>query len=375
MKIKGIKFISPLLDSSGYAQASRSYVMALYKLGVPITLHPVSFEQTRSPLREEEEKVFKELLHKKIDYNVVIYQLTPEFWKPYYEPDKLNVGYTMWETSKLHPDWPGYMNKSADLILCPCEWNKEVFISSGVKKVISVIPLIIDVNEFNGVKKYSIEGIKSGVFKFYSIFQLSERKHPAALLKSYWSAFSNKENVALIIKTYRHDFDEPEKEETRKIIRQLKESCSLENPAPVYLILEPLSRDEILGLHSFGDCFVSLDRGEGFGLGAFEAGAAGNPIILTGFGGALEYAKPEHSYLVNYTLTPVFGMQQSPWYLGDQLWAEPDCANAVELMQRVFTNRKEADVRGNKLRNFIQENFNNEIIGKRIVTVIENFMN
>lgn len=373
MKIKGIKYISPLLDSSGYAQASRSYVMALHKLGIPLTLSPVSFEQSRPPLRKEEEEVFKKLMHKKINYNVVIYQLTPEFWKTYYEPGKLNVGYTVWETSKLHTDWPGYMNASVDLIFCPCEWNREVFISSGVKKSISVIPHIIDVHEFDGIQKYDIQGIKEDAFKFYGIFQLIERKHPAALLKSYWSAFPNGENVALILKTYRYGFDEPEKEEVRKIVRQLKAACNVTEHAPLHLILEPLSRDQILSLHSFGDCFVSLDRGEGFGLCGFEAGAAGKPIILTGFGGALEYAKPQFSYLVNYTLTPVFGMTQSPWYLGDQLWAEPDCANAVELMRHVYTHRKEAAAKGKQLRNSIKENFNNEVIGKRIVMEIENF--
>jgi len=39
----------------------------------------------------------------------------------------------------------------------------------------------------------------------------------------------------------------------------------------------------------------------------FTAGARGNPILVTGFGGTTEYAKEDNSYLVDYQLTPVFG--------------------------------------------------------------------
>jgi len=48
------------------------------------------------------------------------------------------------------------------------------------------------------------------------------------------------------------------------------------NPAPVQLVTRELSDDDLRALHERGDCFVSLCRSEGWGLGAFDAAAFGN---------------------------------------------------------------------------------------------------
>jgi glycosyltransferase involved in cell wall biosynthesis len=145
----------------------------------------------------------------------------------------------------------------------------------------------------------------------------------------------------------------------------------MDNYPPLYLVGDMLSRDQILGLHKAGDCLVSLDRGEGFGLVPFEAGACENPIIVTGLGGVTEYAKPEHSYIVNYTMTPVFGMPQSPWYRGDQMWAEPDLGNAVRLMRHVYKHQEEASNKGRMLKHYIAENLSWDKMGMRMTEVIK----
>jgi len=44
MKIKGIKYTGPVFDGSGYAQAVRCNIMALYSAGIPLTVNPISVE-------------------------------------------------------------------------------------------------------------------------------------------------------------------------------------------------------------------------------------------------------------------------------------------------------------------------------------------
>jgi glycosyltransferase involved in cell wall biosynthesis len=201
----------------------------------------------------------------------------------------------------------------------------------------------------------------------------TERKHPLALIKAYWYAFQNDENAALVLKTYRNDYSDKEKDAIRTTINRLKNVTPSPNGkyARIYLISNMLTREEILGLHKRGDCYASLDRGEGFGLGPFESAAAGNPIIVTGFGGVTEFAKPDNSYLVNHVLTPCFGMPYSPWYTFDQAWAEPDIIHGAELMHHVYENRKEASKKGKKLQKYIADNFSWEDIGKKIIKEIE----
>jgi len=370
MEIKGIKYISPTFDNSGYGKASRGNILALHKQGVPITLSPISFEQVRPDLGADG-KILNELVNKDIDYNIVLIHTTPEFWAKHKEPDKINCGYTIWETSKLHPDWPGYINNNVQKVLVGCDWNKDVFKESGVDIPIGVIPHGINMEEFDGVEPYNIAGVDKDAYVFYDIFQWTERKHPLALIKGYWHEFNSKDNVALVLKTYRGDYSDGEKEAIRTTIKRLKSVTPMDYYPPIYLIPNMLSESEILGLHARGDCYVSLDRGEGFGLSHFTSGAAGNPLIATGFGGVREYAKDDNSYLVNYILTPVFGMPFSPWYRGDQLWAEADVLHGATLMRQAYENQKESKARGQILKKYISENFTWDHIGKRIIEEIK----
>jgi short subunit fatty acids transporter len=55
---------------------------------------------------------------------------------------------------------------------------------------------------------------------------------------------------------------------------------SFPSAAPVAVIAEHrLTDGEMLALHEVGDCFISLARAEGWGLGAFEAASLGNPVL------------------------------------------------------------------------------------------------
>jgi len=371
MDIKGIKYIAPMFDNSGYAKASRGNILALHRLGVPLTLFPISFEKTHPDLGQDGE-ILRSLVNKPIDYNIVIIHSTPEFWSKFRETNKVNIGYTIWETTRLHPTWPDYINTNVQKVLVGCEWNVKVFKDSGVTVPIGVVPHGIDMNLYKQpIEKYQIAGVNPDAYVFYSIFQWQERKNPAGLLKAYWFAFQNNENVALVLKTHRASYDESEKNAIRESIKSIKQSIKFDKYPPVYYISDMLSEYEMRCLHARGDCYVSLDRGEGFGLGPFEAGASGNPIIVTGFGGITEFAHEDTAFIVDCSFTPVSNMPWSPWYRGDQLWAEPNIYHASQKLQYVYNNRNEAKCLGKKLQSYIAGRFTWEHIGKKIVAEVE----
>lgn len=371
MEIKGIKYIAPILDNSGYAKASRGNVLALNSLGIPVTVTSISFETAKPDLGKDGDIIYS-LIDKEIDYNVVLIHTTPEFWSKYREQGKTNVGYTIWETTKLHPKWKHYINDNVEACMVGCEWNVDVFKNSGVTVPLHVIPHCLSIDDINtDIKPFDIHGVEKDTFMFYSVFQWVERKSPLDLIKAYWHAFPDKENVALVLKTYRSDYSDGEKEAIRTTIRRLKKVSPALNYPPIYLILNMLSEEEITSLHVRGDCYASLDRGEGFGLSPYQAGAAGNPIIVTGFGGTTEFAKPDNSYLVDYVEQPVFGMPWSPWYRLEQCWAQASAKHGADLMKHVYNNQEEAKDRGKKLQSFIKDNFSMDKIGNRIIDVIK----
>ena len=369
MEIQGIKYIAPVFDMSGYAQAARAYVIALHKLGIPLTITPVSFEDGMADFGEDG-KIISNLVNKNINYNIVIIHLTVEHYEKMIEKDKFNIGYSIWETNRIHDEWVNWLNSTVDVCFTGSKWGTEVYKNSGVKIPIFTIPHTINVEDYDNITPYLIAGVPENAYKFYALFQFFERKHPTALIKAYWHAFQNNENVALVLKTYRIGFNEKEKTIVKETISRLKQVTPMDNYPPIYLVLDRLSRAEILGMHKACDCLVHLDRGEGFGLVPFESGAIGNPIIVTGWGGVTEYANPDNSYLVNSQLTPVFGMPWSPFYNGNQLWAEPDVYHGSQLMRHVYRHRNEAVEKGNKLRKTIKNNFSYEVIGNKIIEVI-----
>ena len=369
MEIKGIKYVAPYYDNSGYAKAARHNILALNKLGIPLTLLPMSFEAAHPDLGEHNQ-LFQELTNREIEYNIVLMHCTPEFYSKYREEGKLNVAFTIWETTKLHPSWKQYINDNVKGLMVGCEWNVSVFKESGVTVPIFNAPHCVDIKFFEKAVPFDVKGVDKDTFMFYSIFQWTERKSPLDLIKAYWLAFQNSENVALVLKTYRSDYSEAEKEAIRTTIKRLRFICPLDKYSPIYLISDMLSEDEINGLHARGNCYVSLDRGEGFGLSPFQAGAAGNPIIVTGFGGVTEYAKEDNSYLVNFMEIPVYGMPWSPWYKLDQNWAQASPAHGAELMRYVYNNQEESKARGQKLKAYIKENFSMEVIGNKIIDTI-----
>jgi glycosyltransferase involved in cell wall biosynthesis len=370
MEIKGIKYIGPIWDNSGYARAARQNILALNSLGMPLTLGPISFEGARPDLGDDFD-VLRALDGKEIDYNIVLMHCTPEFYQELREPNKFNCGYTIWETTKLHPSWPEYINNNVDALFVGCEWNVNVFKESGVTVPVFNAPHCISFDALKEAKPYKVSGVGNDTFMFYSVFQWTERKSPLDLIKAYWQAFPNNENVALVLKTYRSDYSEGERNAIRTTIKRLKQVCKADNFPPLYLILDMLSEDEINGLHKRGDCYASLDRGEGFGLSPFQAAAMGNPIIITGFGGATEYAKPDNSYLVDYVEIPVWGMPWSPWYRLEQNWAQASVAHGVEFMRHVYNDKEEAKSRGLKLQKFIHEEFTWDKLGNRILNNLE----
>ena len=147
MEITGIKYTAPMLDNSGYAQASRGNIMALLEKGLPLTLNPISFEDIRPDLGEVGKELNK-YIGKKIDYNVNIIHTTPEFWETHREEGCLNIGYTIWETTLLHPKWPTFINENVDAVMVGSEWNIDVFKDSGVTIPIFSVPHGIGRNEF-----------------------------------------------------------------------------------------------------------------------------------------------------------------------------------------------------------------------------------
>ena len=347
MAITGVKYVGPVLERTASAQAGRQLAVALHQAGNP--------------------DARQGLLNNPIEYDTLLLHGTPDQWARFREPDKRNLGLTEWFTSRLHPDWPPAIDASVDACIVPSQWNRAVLEASGVQAPVRTLPYSLDPEEFSSVPPRPVAGVDDGAFKFYAIVDFTEQCHPTALVRAYWAAFQQNDRVALILRAERNDLGPRAHTAITRTLKRLKQVTPLDRYPPVHLIVDDLDRDQLLGLHAFGECLVSLDRGRAFGLAALEAGAAGNPVMATGFGGIRELIDDETGYLVRHGLTPVSGMSANPWCRGDQLWAEPDCGHAIELFRHIRANSAEAAARGARLQARIGKGFTGAQVARQFL--------
>ncbi len=360
----GVKYIGPVFDASGYAAAARDYVLAIHEQGYAITLEPISFEPARPDLGEQQDTLDR-LAAAAIDYDKVILHCGPGTWAHHgqHELDKYRIGYTTWETSELHPTWRGHC-AFVDEVWVPSTWNRKVFESSDIGVPVRVVPHTLALPDPGPPGPLPIS-LSAETFVFYSIFQWQERKNPAGLIAAYLSAFSGVDGVALVLKTYLEDLADAGT--VRLEIEAARARMRLDHYPRIVPLVANLSREELFSLHRRGDCFILLQRAEGWGLPHFEAAACGNPVITPAFGGQTDFVTRETGYLVDYTLRPVSGMSWSPFYLGTQTWCEPDLTDAIRRMRQVYADREEARARGARGRRLVAERFNRRRIGELIV--------
>lgn len=363
----GIKYVGPILDSSGYAEFSRNNIAALHMFGnVNLTVDGVSFENQKTDFGKQG-KIVQSLMGNEIDYKVKVINLTPNFLDKLKEPGVKTISYTMFETSKIPDDWVQSLNAHADACFVPCQHNKEVFENSGVKVPVYVCPVGMDPQKYvdtEDVPEAVISNVKPTDYVFYSIFQWTERKHPMGLLKAYWSAFEGRDDVALVLKTYLAHTGVDQRAIIKKNIAKFKDSIRLTHYPKVVFIGDLLSVQEITQLHKRGDCFVLPHRAEGWGMPHFEAMFMGRPVITTGYSGNMQFMNDKVAYLLRHQMTPVSGMKWIHHYTADMHWAEPDLCQLKEYMQYVVENRDEARKMGELGRKHVRENFTWEQTGK-----------
>lgn len=362
----GVRWNGPVWDASGYASATRDYILALHAEGVPVTAGVHCFENTAPKVGVGQDlDTLSALVDRDIPYNFVVSQFTPDVASSYRQPGKYNINYFAWETSKVHPLWVDHLNMS-DEVWVPSTWNVEVLKSSGVVRPITCIPHIARPEVFD-IQTEPLFPHLEGMYKFYSIFQWTERKNPEALLRSYFAAFSQEDNVVLVLKSYLGSGGEQEASTIAQQVARIKRDMGLPRFPKVSLIADRLTDEQMVGLHKELDCCVSLSHAEGFGLPPFEAAQAGNPVISTGAGGVLEFLRPEHSYLIPSQQSLVKGMSGfNQWYLGTGVWYDPCETAVIDAMWDVYRNQEAAQERALRQKQVVSEEFSAAAIVGRI---------
>lgn len=311
---------------------------------------------------------------------VMVHLIAPYFplWRAR-EPEKKLIGVTVWETDRL---MPGSMNdlQHLDGLIVPCRWNERVFHEKGVACPIHVAPHVHHESE-DVPQALDLPGVSEDDFVFYTIGDWKDRKGMHLTLESFCRAFNRRDPVVLVIKTgqanerrkkggfwYWHigRHIETSVRDIARILEFHKE------PPRVVALTQKIPAAQMRDLHHRGDCYVSLTHTEGWGLGAYEAAFAGKPVIMTGYGGQLDFLPGHLSHHVDFRIVPARPEGQIDASYKGHFWAEPNLDHGAQLMREVFSHRAEARERGRALQAFVRAEFVAERIAQGMLDFADN---
>jgi Glycosyltransferase sugar-binding region containing DXD motif len=270
--------------------------------------------------------------------DVVVAHLVPEYFPMVRERTRgaFLVGHTVWDTDRIPAHWIPCLDEP-DLVVVPSNFSAEAIRASTVDAPVEIVPHAAPLVSESACLTWREP--PADVFVFYTIGDWTVRKAIDRVVEAYLRAFSGRDQVLLIVKTSPRDFTRAS--EGGRYAGKGTSAWSLaallarhRDPPAIKLITRPFTGGEVTALHRRGNCYVSLARGEGFALGAFDAAAHGNPVVMTGFGGQLDYLHGSPC-LVGFDLVPVMDQAGFPSYAPDQHWAEPDVDHAASLMRQV----------------------------------------
>ena len=162
-----------------------------------------------------------------------------------------------------------------------------------------------------------------------------QRKNPWGLVEAFHRAFAGRDDVRLVIKAINAHLHGSAAQRLRYAVG---------DDARIELLERYLSVEELSALYARCDAYVSLHRGEGFGLTVAEAMIRGIPVICTDYSATSEFVDDSVGWLIPHSMVEV-GPGWPP-YQPDALWAEPDLDAAAAAMRAVAEDPGEARRRG-----------------------------
>ena len=273
------------------------------------------------------------------------------FQRPALDFRHVKIGYWFWELEKIPVLWLDAIDK-VDEIWVATEFVAEAIRRETSKPVIK-IPTPIDFELKRSYERRYFD-LPDGVFLFmfsFDFHSFAERKNPYGLIRAFRRAFPpERKDVGLVVKS----INGAKKDGA---IEALLDSA--DNDPRIMLRDGFMGRDEVFGLQSVADAYVSLHRAEGLGLGLAESMYQGKPVIGTGYSGNLEFMNEHNSALVRYSLTPI----KKGEYLYDDpgfFWAEPDEDHAAHLMRRMVDDPDYRRTLAERGQQDIRSRFNNK---------------
>lgn len=356
---QGVNLVAYIRAEMGLGVAARGMASALAATHIPFNV--INLESGNYSRHTDYSWAHKEVPRSNYDITIVCVNPDNSFNLRTQVPvsilgDRYVVGYWFWELPEMPDDWmPAF--EFTDEVWAPTHFIKDAIAAKSPAPVVRVPP-VVAVAEAGHISRKEL-GLPEDGFLFLAMFDSAsvlQRKNPLGVLRAFKNAFDASDaRVGLVMKFNNPDPREP-------LFQLVQEQVAGWNN--IFLVDRVMDRAEVTSLIKTCDCFVSLHRSEGFGLGPAEAMSLGKPAIITHWSGSTDYMTADNCLPVDYELVKL-GQDYGP-YKANQHWAEPNLEQAAQWMKRIAIDADLARRIGFAAQQTISLKFSPAVAGKLI---------
>tara|TARA_B100001063_G_C16758316_1_gene554430 strand:+ start:551 stop:1759 length:1209 start_codon:yes stop_codon:yes gene_type:complete len=402
--LKNILVVGPLLSISGYGYHSRQIFDYFFnQSNVKVSCAILPWGNTSWFVNKtSEDGLIGNIIDTAVDiksishseYDLAIHIQLPNEWNTTFANKNIGVSAYV-ETDICSKTWID-KTLSMDLVVVPSIFTKDVILNSSsnisqrehLDKKVKVVAEYYHVN-FDKEEKSEclnlnslLSGINTG-FNYLSVGQLTsesevcDRKNLIETLRYFCNHFKDNKDVGLILKTSigrstTHDKDKT-KDIFSNIIKQIKGNS--EYPK-VYIMHGDLAIDELYTLYSHDkvNCYLTLTKGEGYGLPLLESARCGLPVIATNWSGHLDFLGKDFLE-VDYDLVPIPDEKiDNNIFVKNSKWAKVKKDSVIKQLEYSHKNHNKIKEKSKELSRKIIEKFCKEKVVKKYDKIFKEYI-
>jgi glycosyltransferase involved in cell wall biosynthesis len=260
-----------------------------------------------------------------------------------------NIAYWAWELDTLPAEWVRAL-RYVNAIFAPSTFTAHAVAQHTTKPVVVVPHPVVVGAATNGIRaRLRLPANSFMVVTIFSFGSSVERKNPQGAIEAFRQAFSFTEQAHLIIKTT-HGSNYPS---------DLASLKSFIGDTPnIFLVDEIWGSEEISGLISEANAYISLHRSEGFGLTIAEAILRRTPVIATNWSGNTDFCCPHSTSLIGFELVAAQSNDTVSAFHGGH-WAAPSVDEAAKALRFIFEDKEQAHTKAEDAKTYAENYFKN----------------